>query len=281
MAKKKSLVSKILLIILFFLLILFTVWTLFPIIWIFITSFKPESELFRLPLKILPEKITLVNYFEINKYIPYFRFFFNSLIVSTSAAVLSVFSSMLSGYSLARFFFKGKNTIKFSLLITQMFPVLLLIVPLMILLRKLHLIDNLFSLIFIYTAFTIPFGTILFEGLFLGIPAEIEECAMVDGCSRFGALMRITVPIMIPGVAACFSFAFIGAWSELFAGIMFLNSQEKFTLPIGLFMLIGKYEVLWGALSAGIVMSMIPILIMFFYAQKYIVSGLTAGAVKG
>jgi len=267
-------------IILYLLLIIFSLWTLFPIVWISITSLTPEHDLYSLPLKIIPENITTTNYFEINNYIPYFRYFLNSLMVAITSGVLSVVASFLGGYSLARFSFKGKDAIKLILLITQMFSILLLIVPLMVLFRKLLLTDSLLSLIFTYATLSIPFGTILFEGLFLGVSPSIEECAMIDGCSRLGVLMRVTFPLMVPGVAACFSFAFIWAWSDIFAGIMFLSSEEKFTLPIGLFMLIGKYEIRWGALSAGIVISLIPVLIMFYFAQKYIISGLTAGAVK-
>jgi multiple sugar transport system permease protein len=267
-------------ILILFMMVIFSLLILFPIYWVVKTSITPETEMYKLPLNILPTNITIFNYIEINQYITFFRFFINSVFVSLSSSVLSVLSAMLAGYSLARFFFKGKQAIKLSVIITQMFPVILLIIPLLIIYRRFHLVDNLFALIFTYTTLTLPFGIILFEGLFLGIPVEIEECARIDGCSYLGALFRVTAPAMAPGIAACFAFAFVGSWSEMFAGIMFLNTEKNFTLPIGLFMLIGKYEVQWGALSAGIVISLIPALIMFFYSQKYMVSGLTAGAVK-
>ncbi|MFC1726183.1 carbohydrate ABC transporter permease, partial [candidate division KSB1 bacterium] len=171
--------------------------------------------------------------------------------------------SVFSGYSLSRFNFKGKGTVFGVFLLTQMFPVVLLIAPLFVIFSKLQLIDSLYSLVLVYTVFNIPFSSFLMRGFFDNVPKEIEEYAMIDGCSRVASIFRVVLPVMLPGLIATFIFSFISAWNELIFGVVFLNSESVKTLPVGLNFFIQKYDVSWGMMSAGAVVSLIPVFILF------------------
>jgi len=261
-------------------LTLFFIFVTFPIYWIVITSFKPESEIFRLPIRYFPVNFTFSNYLSLINDTKIPLFFLNSLIVSSATAIFVLVISIFSGYSLSRFQFKGRGTVFGVFLLTQMFPLVLLIVPLFVIFSKFHLIDTLYSLIFVYTVFNIPFCSFLMKGFFDSVPKEIEEYALIDGCGRVSSLFRVVLPVMIPGMVATFIFAFISAWNELIFGVVFLNSESVKTLPVGLNFFIQKYDISWGLMSAGAVISLIPIFIMFGFIQKFLVEGLTQGAIK-
>lgn len=255
--------------------------TLFPIYWITVTSFKPVKEAVTIPIRYWPETFTLKNYIEIWDTTPFPTYLLNSFIVSVSASIFTLILAILAGYSLARFKFRGKRLTLLIFLITQMVPIIVMIVPLFILFTNMGLINNLFSLIISYTVISIPFCTLMIRGFFERIPPSIEESAMVDGCSRVKALFRIVIPVMLPGVVATFTFAFIAAWNEFFFSIMFINSEKFKTIPVGLNMFIQRVDVNWSMMSAGATVALIPAIIMFILVQKYLVQGLTMGAVKG
>ena len=160
-------------------------------------------------------------------------------------------------------------------------PVVVLIVPLFIIFRILGLLNTLYSLMIIYTVLNIPFCTLMMQGFFRGVPSELEEAAMVDGCNRMGAILRVAIPIARPGIFATFLFAFISAWNELLFALMFLNSESTFTLPISLYNLIGKYDIQWGRMMAGATLALVPALVVFAFVQRYMVRGLALGGVKG
>ncbi|HEY8888784.1 MAG TPA: carbohydrate ABC transporter permease [Clostridium sp.] len=265
----------------YILMVVFFVFMTFPIIWIFITSVKSVKEIVTIPITYLPKHFTLDNYVNILKTTNFPVYFKNSMIVSTTASIGTLIISLFAGYSLARFKFAGKKLTLFLFLATQMVPVAAIIVPIFILFAKLGLINNLPGLIIIYIVLNIPFCTMIIRGFFEKIPYTLEEAAMIDGCSRIQALIRIILPVMKPGIIATFVFAFMGAWNELFFNTLFISREALKTLPTGINSFIGKYDIDWGMMTAGSVIALIPIFIMFGVIQKYLVSGLTDGAVKG
>ena len=212
---------------------------------------------------------------------PFSRFFANSLWVSSVTMVGTTLVSILAGYALARFRFAGRQTFLLIFLATQMFPAVLLIAPLLSQWYALGLIDTYQALIYSNFSFTVPFTVWMLVGYFESIPVELEESAMLDGCNRFGALCRVVLPLAAPGVAATAIFAFVASWSELLFAITFTSQTEMRTLSAGLLFMVGQYEIQWGQLSAGVIISTVPVAILFTYLQRHLIQGLSAGAVKG
>jgi ABC-type glycerol-3-phosphate transport system permease component len=231
----------------------------------------------------LPASLDAANYVEAwtSKLTPFSRFFANSLWVSSVTMVATTAISTLAGYALARFRFAGRQTFLLVFLATQMFPAVLLIAPLLSQWYALGLIDTYQALIYSNFSFTVPFTVWMLVGYFESIPRELEESAMIDGCSRFGALCRVVLPLAAPGVAATAIFAFVASWSELLFAITFTSQTEMRTLSAGLLFMVGQYEIQWGQLSAGVIISTVPVAILFTYLQRHLIQGLSAGAVKG
>lgn len=253
-----------------------------PIYWMVITSFKTNAEIINTQtITYWPHIFTLDNYKGLFNTMNYGTYLKNSLIVTLSTAIVVTILSIYGGYGMARFKFKGKTSATLFFLITQMIPSILVIIPLYIVFIKLKMIDTYASLFVFYSVTNLPFCAITMRSFFEGIPYALEEAAFVDGCSRSQTLWKIVLPVMFPGIVAVFVFAFIGAWNELIAGTIFLNTQKMWTIPIGLKSLIGKYNVDWGSMMAGGCLALLPTAIMFVFVQKYIVEGLTSGAVKG
>ncbi|MGK0467637.1 MAG: multiple sugar transport system permease protein [Clostridium sp.] len=263
------------------LMLIFFIFMTFPILWILLTSIKPVKEILTLPITYLPKHPTLENYRNILKTTNFPVYFRNSMIVSSTSAIVTSTITLFAGYSLARFKFAGKKLTLLIFLATQMVPVVAIIIPIFLLFSKLKLINNLLGLVIIYTVLNIPFCTLMIKGFFEKIPYSLEEAAMIDGCSRVEALIRIIFPVMKPGIIATFVFAFIGAWNELFFNTIFISREVLKTLPTGINSFIGKYDINWGMMTAGSVIALIPIFIMFGIIQKYLVAGMTAGSVKG
>jgi len=201
-------------------------------------------------------------------------------VVAVVVGIITVLLAILAGYSLARFRFRGKSIIILIFLATQMISIPVMIVPLFIIFKKMGLLNKLIGLIIPYTVMAIPFCTIVILGFFKQVPSSIEEAAMIDGCSRFTALFEVVVPAMLPGIVATFVFAFVSAWNELFFSIMFINSESVKTIPVGISIFIQKVDVNWAMMMAAAAISMIPAIILFLFAQKYFIQGLS-GAVKG
>lgn len=262
-------------------LTVFFIFMFVPILWMILTSMKPVDEIVTVPLKYLPVKWTLTNYVKLLNGTDFGTYFKNSMIVSVACAIITSLVAIFAGYSLARFKFRGKKVTLLIFLATQMVPVVVLIIPMFLIFAKINLLNKLSGLVLIYVVLNIPFCTLMIRGFFERIPQALEESAMIDGCSRIGALVKIILPVMLPGIVATFVFAFIGAWNDLFFSIMFINTESIKTLPIGINMFIGKYEIDWGMMSAATVFALIPVFIMFGMIQKYLVQGLTSGSVKG
>lgn len=259
----------------------FLLFAVFPLYWILITSLKGQKEIFSLPIRYWPEQVSFVNYIEIFRISHFQVYIWNSFLVSMLASCLVVLIAMLGGYVLARFSFRGKRQVMFGFLITQMIPMFIGMAPLYVMMSRMHILNNLASLMLVYTVMLIPFCTIIMSGFFRRIPEALEEAAMMDGCSRFGALFRVIVPIMLPGIAATFIFAFVQCWNELIMAILFIDQESVKTIPVAMNAFIKKYDIEWGAMSAATVLSVIPTMLLFAFCQKYLVEGLTQGAVKG
>lgn len=262
------------------LLALYLLFALFPLFWLVKISFTPTQLLFTEGVRWWPSETTLRHYLSIlggGRFLTYFR---NSIVVSLTTSVGVVVLAGLAGYALSRFRFSGKYPVMFGLLITQTFPLVVLIVPLYVLLAPLGLIDSIWGLVFIYAAFNVPFATFLMQSFYDGIPKQLEEAAMIDGCSRFQALARVVLPLTLPGIGATLGFVFTHAWSELLVALMFINSDGQKTFSVGLLTFIQEFDVDWGLMTAASSVALIPVFLFFAYIQRYLVTGLTAGAIK-
>ncbi len=255
--------------------------TVFPLYWIIVTSFKTPGAIFSYPLTYWPEVFSIENYVGLFQKAQFGTYIMNSLLVSTVAAIFATLISMLSAYVLARFDFRTKGALLMAFLVTQMIPAFIALGPLYLMMVQLKLVDNKFGLILIYIAVCIPFSTVMLRGFFANVPDALEEAAMIDGCSRIGALFRVIVPVMKPGIVAAFIFNFVNCWNELFLSVTLMNRDSNKTIPTALNGFISSYNIDWGSMSAAAVLTIIPTMILFAFASKYIVQGLTAGAVKG
>jgi multiple sugar transport system permease protein len=264
-------------------LALLTLFALGPFLWVFLTSLKTRTDLYATPLRYLPRELTFVNYVDAwtSTLTPFSRFFANSLWVSSVTMVATTLISILAGYALARFRFAGRNTLLLVFLATQMFPAVLLVAPLLSQWYALGLIDTYQALIYSNFSFTVPFTVWMLVGYFDAIPRDLEESALIDGCGRFSALCRVVLPLAAPGIAATAIFAFVTSWSELLFAITFTTQTEMRTLSAGLLFMVGQYEIQWGQLSAGVMISTVPVAILFTYLQRHLIRGLSAGALKG
>ena len=262
-------------------LILAAVWTLFPFYWTFVTSLKESAEIGAKPISYWPRLLTVENYVQAWKTGGFSGYFRNSLKVALISTFFTVMLSAMDGYALARFQFKGKTFFLLLLLCTQFFPTAMLIIPLFKIYNGAHLINNHWSLILTYTVFHIPFNAALMRSFISGISPSLEEAAMVDGCGRLQAVIHVLFPLLLPGIAAVAAYSFISCWNEYLYALMFVSSDSKYTIPVGLSMTIGEYSINYGQLCAGSMIALIPIILLFMYVQKYMVSGLGAGAIKG
>lgn len=255
--------------------------TLFPLYWITLTSFKPANQIAEYPVRYWPREFTLDNYASLFAKSSFGTYLGNSIIVSACAALVATSIALLSAYILSRFQFKGKGAVMLAFLVTQMIPAFIALGPLYQMFTNLGLVDSRFGLVLIYIAMTIPFSAIMLRGFFDNVPDSLEEAAMVDGCSRFGALWKVLVPVMTPGLIATFIFNFVNCWNELFLAVTLINSDEHKTIPTALNGFISSFNIEWGPMSAAAVLTILPTMVMFAFASRWIVAGLTQGATKG
>ena len=253
---------------------------LIPILWMVSTSIKIESETITIPPRWIPEHPTAMSYMRLWKEYPFLTYFKNSIIISVGAVVVSVMFSCLAGYGVTRFRFKGKESFLGFILMTQMFPSIMLLIPYYKVLDMYGLKDSLVGMMCVYISFTIPFCSWMMVGFFRTIPLELDEAAIIDGCSRWKAFYKITLPMTLPGISSSAIYAFITAWNEyMFAQVLIISPELK-TLPLGIAELNGFYKILWNDLMAASVIASLPLIILFIFLQKYFISGLTAGTVK-
>ncbi|QTQ16206.1 carbohydrate ABC transporter permease [Treponema parvum] len=260
--------------------LLISLYSLIPLAWAFITSVKPENEIHTPVVKYWPSSPTFKNYASVIKTTDFPRQFKNSAIVSGCTTLLCVFISITASYAFSRFRFKGENTLRKFLLSSQMFPKVLIIIPLFVIMRGLHLLNTKGSLIFAYTSFSLPYVIYMLIGYFAGIPQDLDEAATIDGCSRTGVLFKIVLPLALPGIIATAIYAFIHAWDELMFAVMFTSTAAQRTLPVGLNMYIGEYGIEWGSLCAASILTSLPVVLLFMFLQRYLIAGMTSGGVK-
>ncbi|NOU97383.1 ABC transporter permease subunit [Paenibacillus sp. LMG 31456] len=255
--------------------------TIFPLYWTIVTSLKREADVTEIPIRYWPKTLTFENFIIAWENVGFRVFFKNSVFVSGLTIFIVLISSVLVGYALSRYKFRGKGTFMVTLLCTQFVPGAMLLIPLFMIFKSLGLASSLFALVITYSTFQLPFNSILMSGFIANIPEELEEAAMVDGCSRLKAVFLVIFPILLPGIVATMVFAFINAWNEFLFALMFISKPAYFTLPVGLRYMQGEFDIHYGALAAGSLISLLPAVLLFAYVQKYLVQGMGAGAVKG
>lgn len=261
-------------------LIALLVFILFPFYWTFVTSIKPEAELYG-SVTYWPSAVIWENYKKLfTTTVDFLKAMKNSFIVASITTVVSLTASTLAAYAFSRYRFKGRKFMMALFLSNNMFPTVLLLIPLYSIMRKLGLLYSPWALVLAYTTFTLPFSVWLLNGFFNDLPMSLEEAALVDGCNRRMAFFKIILPILGPSLVATGVYIFMTSWNEYTFAVMFTNNASR-TIPVALKSLIGQLGVDWGLLTAGGIITIIPVCIMFFFAQKKLVEGLTAGAVKG
>jgi multiple sugar transport system permease protein/raffinose/stachyose/melibiose transport system permease protein/N,N'-diacetylchitobiose transport system permease protein len=252
----------------------------FPVIFMALNSFQTTQQMLT-SKSVFPEHYSLANYIFLISNTPYLTYLKNSMITSFGAAFLSVFAGLLAGYALSRFsniFLGIYSNLLFAI---QMFPIILALIPLFILFRPLGLINNPLSVIIVYSLINLPFITWMSRSYFDTIPRELEEAALIDGCSPFRAFMQVILPLAGPGVAAVSIFAFLFSYNEFFIANVFLRTQNSMTLPVGIQLFIQQFSTDWGSLVAAATFAMVPTLVLFLLVQKFIAHGALAGSVKG
>ena len=260
--------------------LLFLIFLLFPFYWMFITSVKPDAEIYANPLLYWPQHWTWMTYEKLFGYFNFIKYMKNSLTVAVATMVVSLVFSTLAAYAFSRFEFKGRKFLMGLFLSNNMFPTVLLMIPLYSIMRSMNLLYTPTGLVLAYTTFTIPFSVWLIQGFIRDVPFSLEEAALIDGCNRTGAFVRIFLPILTPCLLAAGVYIFMQGWNEYTLSSMFTNPATR-TIPVALNSLIGQLGVEWDMLCAGGTITVLPVCIMFFFAQKRLVEGLTAGAVKG
>jgi multiple sugar transport system permease protein len=262
-------------------LAVFVAFALFPLFWLLKVSITPNDLLYSEGVRLWPSHATVAHYVSVIQHTQFPLYFRNSVIVSAMTALLSTLIAAAAGYGFSRFRFRGKLWILGVMLVTQMFPLVMIVAPIFRLLAPLGLTNSLSGLVLVYMAFNVPFASFLMQSFFDGIPKELEEAAMIDGATRFQALRRIILPLTLPGLAATAGFVFTGAWSELLFALMLNSSSQVSTFPVGLLSFVSKFSVDFGQMMAAGVLALIPVCAFFLLIQRHLVQGLTAGAVKG
>ena len=254
---------------------------IFPFYWMTVTSLKSEDQMRSLVSMFWPSPFVVDNYRHLLQKTDFVAWFGNSVFVAVSSTVLATAIGTIGAYSLARLRFLGRGFMASATLITYLVPPSILFIPLYAQIRNLGLADSLTGLIAAYPSFTVPFVTWLLMGYFESIPVELEESAMIDGATRFGAFWRVVLPLSAPGVLAAGLYAFTQSWNEFLYALVFITDVKLRTLPVGLSSFITGDAYGWGFLMAGAVLTTLPVIAAYIYLQKYMVEGLTAGGVKG
>jgi multiple sugar transport system permease protein len=261
-------------------LILFFV--LAPFYWIINIAVTPEELTFSQGIHYVPTSLTIANFFGIFEAVAFGRAFLNSVVVAVTVTVLSIVLSIGAAYAFARYRFHGRRLLIMSLLLIYMLPSILLLVPMMVIFRTLGILNTFPALILAESTHAVPFSVWLLTNYFASLPRELEEAAQVDGCDRVGAMVRIALPLAVPGIVAAALFVFIASWNNFLFAFMFTSGDSVRTLPVLLRMFVmGESGVYWGKIMAGAVLTTLPVAGAFLFFQRYLIRGLAAGAVKG
>lgn len=250
-----------------------------PYFYLLLTSFKPSSEAVSVPPTIWPSKLSLENYIEMFKYLPIGKYFMNSFIISIFSMVISVFLGSLSAYGFSRYSSKIGNLFLIFTLCIRMVPMISIAIPIYMFIQNLGLIDTKVALVLVYTSINIPFAIWMMIGFFDGIPKEFDEAARVDGCSRIGAFLRIILPVSLPGLATTAIFTLMLSWNDFLFALLLTSTNSK-TATVGISEFLTAYNLDLGPMTAAAITFSLPVMLFSFLVQRYIVSGMTLGAVK-
>jgi len=264
-------------------LIFYSIFTLLPLYWSVITSLKTAVELSEIPPTLIPINPTGYFYVDLFKMRHFGELIRNSIIVGSGNAVFSTIIGTFLGYGISRLLTSRKTKDLMTILVVmfRMFPPLIMVIPYYIILSKLGLINTWFGLIIVYLTFGIPFATWTMKGFFDEFPPEVEEAALIDGCSKFGAFLRITLPLLLPSIFVVLIFTFLYSWNEFLYALILTTTYDAQTVTIGVFATVSKWEIAWSKIAAAGVLSAIPVIIFFMIIRKYIIRGMTFGVMKG
>jgi len=257
------------------------VFLLFPFFVMISTMLKDFDQVYTKPPFWIPKRIAWENFKVIWSKYPMAKYFINSFIIASGATLLNTALCIPAAYAVARLRFHGRKLLLYLFLVVQMFSPVIVIISLFKIMSKLHLLNTYFSLILVNSVFTLAFSIWMLNGYFQSIPKEIEEAALIDGCSRVGTIFRVMIPVAMPGVVTTIIYAFITSWNEFMFALTFIKTMEKRPLTVGLYNFVGRWMVQWQYLMAASFLSIIPVVILFFFIEKQLVQGLAGGAVKG
>lgn len=261
---------------------LMCLWSLFPIYWMVVSSLRPPRDLFAAP-RLIPERIDwqFENYTTLLQLTDYAQQFRNSLLVAAVVVVVTLLLSIVIAYTVTRYRVRGKSAIVGGMLYAYMFPPLLLAIPMLSIFARMGLADHLLAVVLAHCTLTLPLGVWLFWGFFKGMPFDLEEAAMVDGCTRLGAFVRVVLPLSLPGIVTVAIFAFLLSWTDYVFSFVLVSSDSNLTLPVGLAAILGTFDARWGEVMAGATLIAAPLFLIFVFLSRYFIQGLAAGAVKG
>ncbi|MCA9230446.1 MAG: sugar ABC transporter permease [Planctomycetales bacterium] len=261
-------------------LILFAAISVYPVLTVVSISLRPSNQLQSTDLSIIPEGWSFDSYVELLAEEPFLRWLGNSLLVATLVTLTGVAMAAIGGYALSRFKFIGRQATMLALLTTQMFPATMLLLPLYLLIAKLHLVNTFLGLMIFYVSTALPFCIWQMKGFYDTIPTSLEEAARIDGCGQFDAFLRVILPVAVPGLVITALFSFMTAWSEYIVAAQVLQDSQLFTLPLGIKSFQASMSTQWGLYAAASILVSLPVVIVFLALSKYLVSGMTLGAVK-
>ena len=254
---------------------------LFPVYWVVITSLKPRSEIYSKTPDLWPSDPQWHEYPRVLGEGHVGRALMNSLIVASGMTVICLIVAAMAAYALTRFDFPLKRVLMMLVLMTQMFPLVVLVIPLFVVMRNADLLGTYVGLIISYLAFSVPVAIWVMHGFLVGIPAELEHAARTDGATRLGAMWRVMLPLAAPGLATCAVLSFLEGWKEFMLALTFMNEESRKTLPVTLQSFVGRGDTDWGAIMAASVIYTLPVVVVFILLRKHLMRGTTAGAVKG
>lgn len=254
---------------------------IFPIIWMISVSLKPTTETFMLPPRLLPETFQLDAYARVLSNSDFRTFFLNSYIVGIAVTLLSVAIGTLAAFGFSRYRFLGDRAAKLFVITTQMVPTITLLIPFFGVIVWMRLYDSLWGLIVTYLTFALPYSVIMMNGYLNTIPKDFDEAAIIDGCTPIGVLFRVLLPVAAPGIISTAVYTFLLSWNEFLFALALTRSTEMRTVPVGIAMMVGEFGLKWDEMMAFSVLGSVPILVLFMFVQRYVVSGLAAGGVKG
>jgi multiple sugar transport system permease protein len=261
-------------------LAIFSVWTLFPFLWIIATSIKPDRDLYR-KVSLWPQTITDAHYIEVLFETPFLTYFKNSFMVATVTTAIAMVIAVLAAYAMTRLSFRGRTFVARATIVTYLIPAALLFIPLFQIAQQLPFRGEALGLVVIYLIFAVPFSTWLAISYFNTIPSDLEDAALVDGATRLRSLFTIFVPLALPALAVIALFTFTHAWNEFLFALLLIQRDSQKTVPIGLAEFVVGDVFAWGPLMAGSLIASLPPVLIYIAAQKWVVSGLGGGAIKG